>query len=388
MTLAEFEAAIQTCFMKSFHLTSSSESLYFIIRRVYSRLKDSGVIISFEDQEDSGWVITQPNWLTREVLGRLAKASNEVRLQQTALVHGHIFTTSQLASTFRDVVTAFSGNEAVLAKMLVCAGACAAITNFGTDRQSESTQSTQYYFPILASNSIQGYEPLNLNATPELSRNSRIIVRRYELAATAGEVFEAFHDGYFQRLALDVISIVLFPAPQINDRVFLFIDGFVVSQSRGTSVVEVRLIRDSSRQFFTCEVRMTSTIPLLPETLAWKLTMKLSELIMNPDSQVLESTLERLPGQRAIAIQSLSRSVFKFKLFEFGVDPKSQNFIPISNATDQSEKDSSVGWYYYGGRGDFASVESQYFSECSSSKTFESAYNDSGNTSRYHDFLK
>ena len=180
MTLAEFEAAIQTCFMKSFHLTSSSESLYFIIRRVYSRLKDSGVIISFEDQEDSGWVITQPNWLTREVLGRLAKASNEVRLQQTALVHGHIFTTSQLASTFRDVVTAFSGNEAVLAKMLVCAGACAAITNFGTDRQSESTQSTQYYFPILASNSIQGYEPLNLNATPELSRNSRIIVRRYE----------------------------------------------------------------------------------------------------------------------------------------------------------------------------------------------------------------
>jgi hypothetical protein len=199
-----------------------------------------------------------------------------------------------------------------------------------------------------------------------------VILRQYDLTPDADSqspqglkfiaaesFFDAYHDGYFRRLQVDIINL-LTPLP---DRVELFSDGMIVSRDyvEHDESLEVRLYHRKQARSFHVAVRTVSDRVVTRGSKAWEVMNSLSELIMTQTRNGDPLDHQRpysAAGQMAKAILQNSPHVYKIQLTEYGVDPRHPDrTCKVTEALKRLREggDPAYGWMYYGGSGNFSS---------------------------------
>jgi hypothetical protein len=287
----EFDSKIRIIINRTFGQVAANdkEALNYLIEIVYDQLRFSGDIVAV----DKAWVVTQPNWLTRDVLGALVKAKQK----QDVMTAIDIYNIASPTTSDN-----FSDKKHIFAELLTAIGACIRVEN--------TNRSAVWYFPIFATHSIK--EAVWGVQKKTEGRFTRIIVRRFK-PKDPNMMF--FPSGYLPKLITDLLQ-----RQKLKPDLHIFHDGVVYSIVTNSGnfeyKLEVRLELRSSDMTIQVEVRAESKQSFKSHrpTPAFKKMTEIRDLIMGCSETDFHTSGEEQVGKLNWRLN--------LELEEFGVVPR------------------------------------------------------------------
>lgn len=132
----QFDIKIKEIIMRTFgRVANNDKALRYLADVVYNQLTSAGDIVTV----NKAWVVTNPSWLTRDVLGALVKANKMQKQDIMTAEYIHEIVSRTASGSYSD--------KTIFAELLKEIGACIRVENVN--------QSNVWYFPIFGIGSIK-----------------------------------------------------------------------------------------------------------------------------------------------------------------------------------------------------------------------------------------
>jgi len=198
MQMFEFRACILEVIPENYR--DNSEVCKLLIRAVEENLISLGRILIAEgptnamkgyEKNDSGWVVIDVNWLTRDVMGTIIKnmEGNKTSFKLSSKDINNLTGGSKAGKTAESY---FNGDVSILPGLLHSIGACIPVSTLESHHETE-----EHWFPIFSRN------PPDEASCQPLAPFSRLIVRSFRIKEADTHIFPP---GYFPKLFVAIVT--------------------------------------------------------------------------------------------------------------------------------------------------------------------------------------